>query len=50
MKEYKIKDYWEVAPTIKDQRKEQKVTQEDLANFSGLSRIGVVKLEKGGGK
>lgn len=30
---------------FKRYRKEKKITQEQVANFSGLSRIGIVKLE-----
>lgn len=35
-----------IGKRIKALRREMKITQEDLANFTGLSRIGVVKLEK----
>lgn len=46
MKEIVLKESKEIGKTIKDLRSEMKVTQEELANFTGLSRIGVVKLEK----
>ncbi len=49
MKDIELKSPESIGPLIKTYRKEQKVTQEDLANFSGLSRIGIVKLEKGEG-
>lgn len=43
-----LKDSTKAGPLIKKVRKDQGVTQEDLANFTGLSRIGVVKLEQEG--
>ncbi len=46
MKDIIIKEAKEIGSTIKDLRGELKITQEELANFTGLSRIGVVKLEK----
>ena len=46
MKEILLKESKEIGITIKELRSEMKITQEELANFSGLSRIGVVKLEK----
>lgn len=46
MKEIILKESKEIGKTIKDLRSELKVTQEELANFTGLSRVGVVKLEK----
>jgi DNA-binding XRE family transcriptional regulator len=46
MKEIILKESKEIGKTIKDLRSELKVTQEELANFTGLSRIGIVKLEK----
>jgi DNA-binding XRE family transcriptional regulator len=46
MKEVLIKESKEIGKTIKELRSEMKITQEELANFTGLSRIGVVKLEK----
>lgn len=46
MKEIILKESKQIGKTIKDLRSELKVTQEELANFTGLSRIGVVKLEK----
>lgn len=49
MKEIELKDPESIGPLIKSYRKENSITQEDLANFSGLSRIGIVKLEKGEG-
>ena len=44
--EFNVRNTTEVGNFIKNQRKEMKVTQDELANFAGLSRIGVVKLEK----
>ena len=41
-----IKDSKEIGNFIKNQRKGMNVTQDELASFAGLSRIGVVKLEK----
>ena len=38
-----------VGEILKTYRREKKITQEELANFAGLSRIGVVKLEKNDG-
>ncbi len=46
MKEIILRDAKEIGSTIKNLRSELKVTQEELASFTGLSRIGVVKLEK----
>jgi transcriptional regulator with XRE-family HTH domain len=46
MKEILLKESKEIGKTIKELRSEMKITQEELANFTGLSRIGVVKLEK----
>ncbi len=46
MKEIILKDPKGIGKTIKEIRSEMKITQEELANFTGLSRIGVVKLEK----
>jgi transcriptional regulator with XRE-family HTH domain len=46
MKEIILKEPKGIGKTIKDLRSEMKITQEELANFTGLSRIGVVKLEK----
>jgi transcriptional regulator with XRE-family HTH domain len=46
MKEIILKEYKEIGKTIKELRSEMKITQEELANFTGLSRIGIVKLEK----
>ena len=34
---------------IKQYRKEKQITQQQLADYSGLSRIGIVKLEQGKG-
>lgn len=44
--EFIVKSTSEIGNFIKNQRKEMSVTQDELANFAGLSRIGVVKLEK----
>jgi transcriptional regulator with XRE-family HTH domain len=41
-----VKDPKEIGAFIKKERKAANVTQDELANFAGLSRIGVVKLEK----
>lgn len=46
LSEFIVKDITEVGNFIKNQRKEMNVTQDELANFAGLSRVGVVKLEK----
>lgn len=41
-----IKRSNEVGSFIKAKRKEMNVTQEELAQFTSLSRVGIVKLEK----
>jgi DNA-binding XRE family transcriptional regulator len=41
-----LKDSTKAGPLIKKLRKDLGVTQEDLASFAGLSRLGVVKLEQ----
>ena len=46
MKDKVLKEAKGIGSTIKELRSELKITQEELANFTGLSRIGVVKLEK----
>lgn len=46
MIEIVVKEAKDIGFTIKNLRSEMKITQEELANFTGLSRIGVVKLEK----
>lgn len=46
MREIMLKESKGVGKIIKELRSEMKITQEELANFTGLSRIGVVKLEK----
>jgi transcriptional regulator with XRE-family HTH domain len=46
MTEILLKESKGIGKTIKELRSEMKITQEELANFTGLSRIGVVKLEK----
>lgn len=46
MKEIVIKEAKEFGSIVKKLRIDMDVTQEELANFTGLSRIGVVKLEK----
>ncbi|MCE3013984.1 MAG: helix-turn-helix domain-containing protein [Proteobacteria bacterium] len=46
MKEIILKESKGIGKTIKDLRSEMKITQEELANFTGLSRLGVLKLEK----
>lgn len=46
MREILVKESKGIGKTIKELRSEMKITQEELANFTGLSRIGVVKLEK----
>lgn len=45
----KINSPKEIGRIVKQLRKEQKITQQELADFANLSRIGVVKLEKGEG-
>ncbi len=44
--ELKIEDHQMLGGLIKKYRKQMQITQEELANFTGLSRVGVVKLEK----
>lgn len=44
--DFVVKEIAEVGSFIKNQRKVMDVTQDELANFAGLSRVGVVKLEK----
>lgn len=44
--EFLVKKTSAIGSFIKNQRKEMNVTQDELANFAGLSRVGVVKLEK----
>lgn len=44
--DFVVKEIAEVGNFIKNQRKIMDVTQDELANFAGLSRVGVVKLEK----
>ncbi len=46
MREVILKESKGIGNTIKELRSEMKITQEELANFTGLSRIGIVKLEK----
>lgn len=46
MKEIVLKESKGIGSTIKALRSKMEITQEDLANFTGLSRIGIVKLEK----
>ena len=43
-----LKDSTKAGPLIKKLRKDLGVTQEDLAGFAGVSRLGVVKLEQEG--
>jgi len=43
--EIKLGNIKNVGELLKGYRKEKKITQEELANFAGLSRVGVVKLE-----
>ena len=43
-----LKDSTKTGPLIKKLRKDLGVTQEDLAGFGSLSRLGVVKLEQEG--
>ena len=40
-----IDDVKHIGELLKNLRKEREITQEELANFSGLSRVGIVKLE-----
>lgn len=44
--DFVVKEIAEVGSFIKKQRKIMDVTQDELANFAGLSRVGIVKLEK----
>lgn len=46
MAEIILKESKCIGKKIKELRSEMKITQEELANFTGLSRIGIVKLEK----
>lgn len=46
MKEIVLKEAKGIGLIIKNLRSEMKITQEELASFTGLSRIGIVKLEK----
>jgi DNA-binding XRE family transcriptional regulator len=46
MKEIIVMDAKTIGATIKALRSEMQVTQEDLATYTGLSRVGIVKLEK----
>ena len=46
MREILLKESKGIGKIIKELRSDMKITQEELANFTGLSRIGVVKLEK----
>jgi len=46
MKEIILNKAKDIGATIKEIRSDLKITQDELANFTGLSRIGVVKLEK----
>ncbi len=46
MKDIALKEGKGIGSIIKELRSEMEITQEELANFTGLSRIGVVKLEK----
>lgn len=46
MKDLILTDSKTIGTTIKSLRSEMKITQEELASYTGLSRIGVVKLEK----
>ena len=38
---------YEIGTTIKTLRKEQKMTQEELAKLAGISRVTLGKIEKG---
>ena len=40
-----LDDVKNIGELLKGYRKEKKITQEELANFAGLSRVGIVKLE-----
>ncbi|MEA3316209.1 MAG: helix-turn-helix transcriptional regulator [Campylobacterota bacterium] len=37
----------EIGKTIKELRKEKKLTQEELSNIAGISRVTLGKIEKG---
>lgn len=41
-----LNDSKAIGDLLKRYRKEKKITQQELASFAGLSRVGVVKLEK----
>ncbi len=42
-----IKDSREVASIIKEMRNQRKITQTELADYAGLSRAGIAKIESG---
>lgn len=42
-----IKDGAEVGKLLRAQRKSQGVTQEQLADYSGVSRVSITKIERG---
>jgi len=44
--EIKLDDAQKIGKIVRQYRREKKVTQVELAGFSNLSRLGVVKLEK----
>jgi transcriptional regulator with XRE-family HTH domain len=48
-KEMTINESVNIGPLLKELRKKRKITQVELAEFSGLSRTGIVKLESGEG-
>lgn len=45
--ELKIQSLTNIGPYLKKLRKKKKITQVELAEYAGLSRAGVVKVESG---
>lgn len=45
--EIKIQEFNNIGPYLKKLRKKKKITQVELAEYAGLSRAGIVKVESG---
>ena len=45
--ELKLQDLNNIGPYLKKLRKKKKITQVELAEYAGLSRAGIVKVESG---
>ena len=45
--ELKLQDLAHIGPYLKKLRKKKKITQVELAEYAGLSRAGIVKVESG---